>query len=33
MIPLKEIKKELLSVLKGLYPDGYAFYGSEADGV
>lgn len=29
MIPLKEIKKELLSVLKGLYQDGYAFYGRE----
>lgn len=29
MVSLKELKKGLLDVLKGLYPDGYRFYGIE----
>ena len=29
MIPLAEIKKELVSALRALYPEGYAFYGLE----
>ena len=29
MIPLTEIKRELLAVLKDLYPKGYMFYGIE----
>ncbi len=29
MIPLAEVKRELVSALRALYPEGYAFYGLE----